>query len=433
LYRGRGDGIVKKVREGYKITELGEIPVNWSISSLGVLTEIVRGASPRPKGDPRYYGGSIPRLMISDVTRDGKYVTPRKDFLTEDGAKKSRPMKKGDLVISISGTVALPTFLAVDSCIHDGFMGFKKLDENLNKDFLYYQILFLREKLIGCATDGGVYVNLTTDIVKGFNILLPTYFEQQKISLILSTVDEKIETTDELIEKTKELKKGLMQRLLTKGIGHDRFKDTEIGTIPEEWEVGKIKDLSSFCSNGFVGTASPFYTKDNEGTPYLMSNNVRANKIDERTLVKISKEFKQQYPRSTIYEGDMLTVQSGHIGTSCVVPERYNNTNCHALIITRFNKDKIDPLFISYYINSSSGLSRLSNIFVGTTIKHVNVKDLIQFYVPVPPLKEQKQIALILSSVDDRIDQYDVEKQKLQELKKGLMQKLLTGKIRVKV
>lgn len=199
----------------FKDTEIGKIPEEWGIENLGNVTEIVRGASPRPKGDPKYYGGNVPRLMISDVTRDGKYVTPRTDFLTEEGAKKSRPMNKGDLIISISGTVALPTFLAVDSCIHDGFIGFKKIDEKLNKDFLYYQILFLREKLIRSATDGGVYINLTTDIVKEFKITIPKLEEQNQIYLILSSVDEQIEQYESKKEKLQEIKKGLMQKLLT--------------------------------------------------------------------------------------------------------------------------------------------------------------------------------------------------------------------------
>ncbi|MBA8896482.1 restriction endonuclease subunit S [Clostridium saccharobutylicum] len=199
----------------FKDTEIGRIPEEWEIENLGDVTEIVRGASPRPKGDPKYYGGNVPRLMISDVTRDGKYVTPRTDFLTEEGAKKSRPMNKGDLIISISGTVALPTFLAVDSCIHDGFMGFKKIDEKLNKDFLYYQILFLREKLIRSATDGGVYINLTTDIVKEFKIIIPPLEEQNQIYLMLSSLDEQIDQYKEKKEKLQELKKGLIQKLLT--------------------------------------------------------------------------------------------------------------------------------------------------------------------------------------------------------------------------
>ncbi|MFA0703663.1 hypothetical protein AB4618_24580, partial [Vibrio sp. 10N.222.48.A8] len=85
-----------------------------------------RGASPRPKGDPRYYGGKIPRLMIQDATRDGKYTTPCIDFLTDEGAKKSRFLKAGSVVLSCSGTrVAIPTILAVDACVHDGWLAFK--------------------------------------------------------------------------------------------------------------------------------------------------------------------------------------------------------------------------------------------------------------------------------------------------------------------
>nr|WP_241427169.1 restriction endonuclease subunit S [Clostridium saccharobutylicum] len=94
-------------------------------------------------------------------------------------------------------------------------MGFKKIDEKLNKDFLYYQILFLREKLIRSATDGGVYINLTTDIVKEFKIIIPPLEEQNQIYLMLSSLDEQIDQYKEKKEKLQELKKGLIQKLLT--------------------------------------------------------------------------------------------------------------------------------------------------------------------------------------------------------------------------
>ena len=96
--------------------------------SIKELSTVVRGSSPRPKGDPRYYGGNIPRLMVTDVTRDGMYVTPKIDFLTEEGSKKSRPMLKGDLIIAVSGNPGEPTILCVDACIHDGFVGLRELD-----------------------------------------------------------------------------------------------------------------------------------------------------------------------------------------------------------------------------------------------------------------------------------------------------------------
>ncbi len=100
---------------------------NWKSTNLGSLSTIVRGSSPRPKGDQRFYGGKVPRLMVEDVTRDGMYVTPRVDFLTNEGSQLSRPMKKGDVVMVVSGAPGLPGILSVDACIHDGFVGFREL------------------------------------------------------------------------------------------------------------------------------------------------------------------------------------------------------------------------------------------------------------------------------------------------------------------
>ncbi len=427
---------MKKIKEGYKMTELGEIPVDWGIGKLGDLSEIVRGASPRPKGDPKYYGGSVPRLMISDVTRDGKYVTPKTDFLTEEGAKKSRPMNKGDLVMSISGTVALPSFLSVDSCIHDGFMGFKKIDEKLSKDYLYYEILHLREKLINSATDGGVYINLTTDIVKNFDILVPSIEEQKKISVVLSSVDEQIEITDNLIEKTTELKKGLMQKLLTKGIGHSRFKDTEIGKIPEEWDIRKAGEVfhtvTDYVANGsFASLRENVIYKDKEDYAVLIRLTDYNNNF-EGPFVYVDKKAYDFLSKSSLNSGDIIIA---NVGAYAGFPFRVEEINKpmtlgpNAILVR--SKENEDYLY--YWLQSKFGQESLRNIISTTAQPKFNKTDFKTLLIPVPNYEEQKQISLILSSVDEQIEQYQSKKERLQELKKGLMQKLLTGRIRVKV
>ena len=106
----------------------------WTIVKLEDFCTIVRGSSPRPKGDSRYYGGSIPRLMVADITRDGMYATPQIDSLTAEGATKSRPMNKGDVIITVSGNPGLPTILVVDACIHDGFVGLREIHDNVNRE-----------------------------------------------------------------------------------------------------------------------------------------------------------------------------------------------------------------------------------------------------------------------------------------------------------
>lgn len=209
-------GLMQQLLTGKK--RLREFKGKWKRRMVGEIGTIIRGASPRPKGDLRYYGGNIPRLMVEDVTRDGKYVTPRVDFLTKEGAKLSRPCKKGTLTIVCSGDVGTPSFLAVDACIHDGFLGITDLISTIDEDFLYYQMLRLKSRIERSATHGGVFTNLTTQILKDFEIELPEFEEQRKIALIINKTDDDIMKEEHHLKLIKSQKKGLMQKLLTGAI-----------------------------------------------------------------------------------------------------------------------------------------------------------------------------------------------------------------------
>jgi type I restriction enzyme S subunit len=153
-----------------------------NFQKLDTLCELVRGSSPRPQGDKRYYGGDIPRLMVEDVTRDGMYVTPTVDFLTKEGAKLSRPMSKGELTMVVSGSPGVPAILNVDACIHDGFVGFRKLNEQkIATEFLYFWFLFRLVENDKHAT-GAIFRNLTTDQIKNFDVPILTVDQQQQIA-----------------------------------------------------------------------------------------------------------------------------------------------------------------------------------------------------------------------------------------------------------
>lgn len=187
----------------------------WSFEKVGDIATVIRGASPRPKGDTKYYGGNIPRLMVEDVTRDGKYVTPKVDFLTNEGAKRSRLCKAGTLTIVCSGTVGIPSFLAVDACIHDGFLALMNIDRKISADYIFHQLIILKEKLDNSATHGGVFTNLTTSSIKEFEISFPTFEEQTAIAKVLSDMDNDISSLENKLHKYKAIKQGMMQNLLT--------------------------------------------------------------------------------------------------------------------------------------------------------------------------------------------------------------------------
>jgi len=148
-------------------------PKKWPEHAIGNLCGLVRGSSPRPQGDSRYFGGPIPRLMIADITRDGIFVTPRIDSLTIEGAKKSRPMKAGDVVMAVSGAVGLPAILSVDACIHDGFVGFRELRTDLiTTSYLFSFLQSLRYRAAHEAV-GAIFQNLTTDQINRWSVPVP--------------------------------------------------------------------------------------------------------------------------------------------------------------------------------------------------------------------------------------------------------------------
>jgi type I restriction enzyme M protein len=174
---------------------------DWPIARLESLCEIVRGSSPRPQGDLRYFQGPVPRLMVADITRDGMRVTPQIDSLTEEGATKSRPMKAGSVVMAVSGNPGLPAILKIDACIHDGFVGFRSLDTTqVSPEFLYY-VLLGKKDLHGLQSVGAVFKNLTTDQIREFSIPLPDLDTQRDIVAEIEAEQALVNANKQLIER----------------------------------------------------------------------------------------------------------------------------------------------------------------------------------------------------------------------------------------
>ncbi len=178
------------------------VPIHpdWPLVEIGTISTIVRGSSPRPQGDPKFFGGPVPRLMVADITRDGMYTTPRIDSLTDEGATKSRPMKKGDVIITVSGNPGLPTILAVDACIHDGFVGLRELSKDVHPEYLYFALLALHASH-GSQSVGAVFKNLTTEQIREFKIALPPFVAQQAIVTEIEAEQALVAANRELIER----------------------------------------------------------------------------------------------------------------------------------------------------------------------------------------------------------------------------------------
>ncbi|HXI24662.1 MAG TPA: restriction endonuclease subunit S [Pyrinomonadaceae bacterium] len=205
------------------------------------------------------------------------------------------------------------------------------------------------------------------------------------------------------------------------------YKQTEVSVIPEEWEVRTLRSLTTLLTNGFVGTATSAYVDNDEGVLYIQGYNIQENGFNYHGIKRVSKSFHARNQKSCLQPGDLLTIQTGDIGVTAVVPPALAGSNCHALVISRLDKRVCEPGFYCQYFNSERGRVAFKEIETGSTMKHLNVGDMKRLLLPFPPIEQQRAIAVALKDVDALLAALDQLIAKKRDLKKGAMQRLITG------
>ena len=423
---------MKQVREGYKMTELGEIPQEWEVKELDKITDVRDGTHDSPK----YLNTGIPFITSKNLKEYGIDFREINYISNDDHEKFSKRSKvdDGDIIFGMIGTIGNPVIVkkTFDFSIKNvALIKFNK--DNIKNTYILNLLKSeIIKKQFNQQSNGGVQKFVSLNIIRKLKIPVPPLPEQKKIASILSKVDEQIELTDNLIEKTKDLKKGLMQNLLTKGIGHTEFKETEIGKIPTGWDVKRLNEICSKVTIGLVKTMTKFYVEN--GVPLIRNSNIKENKIVKQGMVFLEKKFSSENKDKLLIKGDIVTVHTGDIGTSAVIDNKFHNSQGFATLNTRVDSNIINNYFLCWFFNSEIFKKQAYSFSTGDGRNNLNLKDFVNSLIIVPDsLEEQKKIASILSSVDNQIEEYQNKKSKLEELKKGLMQQLLTGKIRVKV
>ena len=205
--------------KGSGVEWIGKIPEHWETASISRVATVVRGASPRPAGDPRYFNGQdVPWITVAEVTKDdGKYITSTESYLTEEGAKCSRIVEKGTLLLSNSGaTLGVPKVTLITGCINDGSVAF--FDLKVTQMYLFYvfksRTLELRKQMQGYGQP-----NLNTTIIKSITIPLPHSDEQKSICEYLDkrckAVDDAIEIKGKVVGRLSDYKKSLIYEVVT--------------------------------------------------------------------------------------------------------------------------------------------------------------------------------------------------------------------------
>ncbi len=338
-------------------------------------------------------------------------------------------------MISVRAPVGELNIAPYKCCIGRGLASIKSKENSFDK-FIFYILLQTRNQLKSFS-QGSTFNSINKDVLSNFEIPLPPLPEQRRIAEILSTVDDAIRKTDEVIEKAERLKKGLMQDLLTKGIGHTEFKEVQIGPetviIPESWQLKKLKNITDVRASN-VNKKSKDGEEPVELCNYLDVYNNEYIEMGMNFMKATAKE--REIERFTIEKGDVIITKDSEtpddIAVPAVVTDDLENVLCgYHLTLLKPDKSKINGIFLSKVLQSSPINNEFCRLAQGLTRYGLNVPSIKNALIFVPPLDEQIKIVKILEKLDKKIQTEKRVNRKHRHLKKGLMQDLLTGKVRV--
>ncbi|HII4452639.1 TPA: restriction endonuclease subunit S [Clostridium perfringens] len=392
----------KKAREGYKLTELGEIPNKWEIKKFKDISKVSQGLQIAiEERFKEFKENRLPYITIQYI--NDKFNRDNEYFI--ENYNESVVCKKDDILMTRTGNTGIIVTNEY-GVFHNNFFKVNFDRKKLNKSFLvYYLNTSFIQNLISRYAGTTTIPDLKHGDFYKLPVVIPSMEEQNKIVAILSTLDEQIENTEKLIQKNQELKKGLMQQLLTKGIGHTEFKKTELGYIPKEWEVKKLGEIFKLSSGSFLSQKNII-----EGEyPVYGGNGISG------------------YHNDYLFDESKLII--GRVGAKCGCIHISNYKSWitdNALYISEKIID-FDNKFM-YYLLKYKDLNKYANQNAQPVISG---KKIYSINVAFPPYHEQVSIALILLNMDKKIKEYKIRKHNLEELKSGLMQQLFTGKIRV--
>lgn len=401
----------------------------WKLERLKDLVDhFISGGTPSTK-EPSFWNGSIP--WITSAYINSFFVDSGDKSISESGLKNSATniVPKGNLLIATRVGIGKVAVNLIDIAISQDLTGVIIKKDRVLNDFLCYALLSSKaQSVFKSYVRGSTIKGIARTELEKIKITLPPLPEQKKIAEILSTVDHAIEKVDEAVEKTERLKKGLMQQLFTKGIGHKEYKNTKLGLIPKEWQVIQLDDIA-FLERGkfaFRPRNDPrFY---NGKYPFIQTGDINdTNGIIEKYSQTLNKEG---FKISKLFKKGTIVISiAGNIGDVGILS--FDSCFPDSIIGITVDSNKISNLFLMYSLKKLK--SKLNSIAPRSTQKNINLEILKPLKILLPPLSEQLMIIQILNTMDKRLELLRKKKERFEKVKKGLMNDLLTGRKRVKM
>jgi type I restriction enzyme, S subunit len=412
---------------------IGDIPEGWNTTKFKFEYNIKKGALPTNQFNEKN-SEVLPYLTTKSLRAESHHIFVKKD----DGVN----VNEKDLLILWDGHNAGEIFKGKIGILSSTMGVLLKIGNKSTSNYLFY-LLKVLEKEIKNNTIGMGIPHVDGNYLKNLQIVIPSKIEQDKIYNFLNQ-----QTThfDELIAKSKsqiimleEKRHAAITQAVTKGL--DPFvpmKDSGvdwIGNIPESWKIRKISHSVNKITNGYVGATRDIYV--NDGIRYLQSLHVKKGKINFFKEYLVSESWSNVHSKSILKEGDVLVVQTGaYTGECAAVTKEHENCNCHALIIIQIKKEYGDGFFLSYLLRSNYGVNMINSLKTGALHPHLEIGYLKDVFLPLPSIKEQKDIVNYLDEKIKKIDALILKIkfliQNLNETKQSMILEVVTGKIDVR-
>lgn len=403
----------KELPEGFKMTEIGMVPVEWDVVRLGDVADYINGYAFKPN---QWKKKGKPIIRIQNLTHSSD------DVNYYDGEIKEKyKIKKGDMLISWSASLGVFKWIGENAWLNQHIFKVDNYHPHIWKDFLYY-VVMTKIRSMKTKTHGSTMHHITKKEFLAVEVPLPPLPEQRRIAAVLSSVQDARDRTEGVIQAAKELKKSMMTHLFTYGpvpveqADGVPMKETDIGMVPEGWDVVRLGDVTDLI----MGQSPPgsTYNKKGNGIPFLQGK----------------AEFGDMHPRHIKFTTDPKKIAPPHsilmsvrapVGDVNIADIEY----CIGRGLGSISLINGDNQYLFY--NLTFIKPSIKKEGTGSTFKAINKSKLEDVQVPFPPLPEQRRIADMLSSVDEKIQLEEDKKKALDDLFKTLLNDLMTAKIRV--
>ena len=345
----------------------------WEQRELGDIVGIYDGVHQTPN----YQNSGVMFLSVENIA-----TLKSSKFISEEDFKRDYKVypQKNDILMTRIGDVGT-TNVVTDNGLKAYYVSLALLKYKSTDPYFLSNAIqsdYVQKGLANRTLKTAIPMKINKDEIGKVSVMLPlSATEQQLIGSYFRNLDHLITLHQRSYNLERELK------------------------TTNTWEQRELGEIYASIGNAFVGTATPYYVEN--GHFYLESNNVKDGQINHNTEIFINDEFYEKQKDKWLHTGDIVMVQSGHVGHAAVIPEELDNSAAHALIMFRNPKMKINPYFLNYQYQTIKAKKKIENITTGNTIKHILASDMQDFVVDVPIFDEQDKIGAFFSNLDHLI------------------------------